>query len=78
MKRRILSTQERRWIRLKRELARAFGRHTCLLLDWEWLQKNEVTLTECGRLSEWVASCLITNLDLNALLRDFGGPKGRT
>ena len=32
-KRLIRSTQERRWDRLKRELARGFGRGTDLLLD---------------------------------------------
>lgn len=66
-----LSTQERRWVRLKRELARGFKRHTCLLLDARWLTKNDVTLTECGRLSEWIGAALATNLDLNALLKDL-------
>lgn len=69
--RRILSPQERRWIRVKRELARGFARHTDLLLDRDWLYKHDVTLTECARLAEWVAACLMTNLDLNALLRDL-------
>lgn len=71
MSRRVLSTQERRWIRLKRELARGFRRGTDLLLDHHWLSKHDVTLTECGKLADWIAGCLSTNLDLNALLRDF-------
>lgn len=61
-RREILSTQERRWIRVKREVAHGFARGTCLLLDADWLRKNDVTLTECGRLSDWIAACLVTNL----------------
>ncbi len=33
-------------------------RGTCLLLDPDWLCKHDVTLTECGRLSDWIASAL--------------------
>lgn len=68
---RRLSPQERRWIRLKRELARGFGRGTDLLLDADWLHKNDVTLTENGRLADWIAACLRSNLSINALLRDL-------
>jgi hypothetical protein len=74
MKRRILSTQERRWVRLKRELSRGFRRGTDLLLDHAWLCRNDVTLTECGRLADWISDCLAANLDMNALLRDMQLP----
>ena len=67
----VRSAQERRWIRLKRMIVRGFRRHTCLLLDGEWLAKHDVTLTECGRLSEWIAGCCESNMNLNALLRDI-------
>lgn len=68
-KRRILSTQERRWTRLKRELARGFQRGTCRLLDRDWLFKNDVTLTESGRLADWIGQCLVASLELDKAIR---------
>ena len=57
-----LSAQEKRWLHLKRELARGFRNGTCLLVDIDWLHKNDVTLAECGRLSDWIADALDTRI----------------
>ena len=62
MKRRILSTQERRWQRLQRELAAGFLRGTDRLLDSEWLAKNDVTLNDNAALADWIGECLTASL----------------
>lgn len=62
-----MSTQERRWLRLQRELVIGFRRGTDRLCDTDWLAKNDVTLTECGKLSDWIASCLASCLAAEAL-----------
>ncbi len=73
----IESPQERRWIRLKREIGNGFQRGTCLLLDAEWLRENDVTLTENDKLSQWIASCCRTNIAMNALLRPMSTKRPR-
>ncbi len=65
----ILSTQERRWLRILRELQRGFHHGACLLLDSDWLSKNDVTLTECQRLSNFVGDAMRERLDIETEAR---------
>jgi hypothetical protein len=56
--RETLSTQEKRWALLLRGIETGFYNGTCLLLDTEWLLHNDITLTECGRLSEEIGAAM--------------------